>query len=211
MPLEFDVGAAISCDVVHLLVATRNAHKTAEFAAQLGHEFVVSDLRTLPDAPEVEETGTTFEENAGLKAVAASRLTDLLVVADDSGLEVDALGGAPGIYSARYAGRNATDDENVSKLLHDLARADINADAPARFYCALALARQGSVEQTFAGEIRGRITGPPRGAHGFGYDPVFVPDGDTATLAELGETVKNRISHRARAVNELRRYLAARR
>ncbi len=193
---------------MNLLLATRNAHKTAEFAQILGGEFIVSDLRSLPDALEVEETGNTFEENAILKAVAASRRTKMLVVADDSGLEVEALGGAPGIRSARYAGEHATDAQNVTKLLTELRRARGSAsDANARFCCALAIARSGVAIATIAGEVRGSIVSAPAGEAGFGYDPVFVPEGFQETFAELGAETKNRISHRARAVAELRRYL----
>jgi XTP/dITP diphosphohydrolase len=193
--------------VLELVIATRNSHKTAEFAALLAPEFSVRDLRSLPDAPEVEETGDTFEANAVLKALAASHMTDALVVGDDSGLEVGALSGAPGIYSARYAGTNATDAENVTKLLAELSRTRV-ANAPARFRSVLAIAQSGAVLQTLAGDVRGTILHAPRGSSGFGYDPVFVPEGFSRTFAELGPEIKNRISHRARAIAALRHYLA---
>jgi len=192
---------------MNLLLATRNAHKTAEFAQILGGEFIVSDLRSLPDALEVEETGNTFEENAMRKAVAASRLTKMLVVADDSGLEVEALGGAPGIRSARYAGENATDAENVAKLLAKLDSVSDAPEAKARFYCALAIARHGEAICTVAGEVRGKIIRQARGNNGFGYDPVFVPEGFEETFAALPVETKNAISHRARAIAALRNYL----
>ena len=192
---------------MNLLLATRNAHKTAEFAQILGGEFIVSDLRSLPDALEVEETGNTFEENAMRKAVAASRLTKMLVVADDSGLEVEALGGAPGIRSARYAGENATDAENVAKLLAELDSVCDISEAKARFYCALAIARNGEAICTVAGEVRGKIIRQARGNNGFGYDPVFVPEGFRETFAALPVDTKNAISHRARAIAALQNYL----
>lgn len=193
--------------VHHLLIATRNAHKTAEFARILGGEFSVTDLRSLADHPEVEETGGTFAENAALKALAASRKTGGLVVADDSGLEVEALGGAPGIYSARYAGAHASDRENVAKLLAELAKVGAGAEPGARFVCALALARHGELLAQFEGAVEGRITTSMQGSDGFGYDPVFVPEGYEQTFAQLGADVKNHISHRARAISRLREYL----
>lgn len=194
--------------MMQLLLATRNAHKTAEFAKILGPGFGVSDLTSLRDLPDTEETGSTFEENATLKAMAATTATDVLVVADDSGLEVDALGGAPGIYSARYSGPSATDHENVAKLLRDLHGIRAASPTVARFCCALVLARDGRKLAAFHGTIEGAIVDSPRGSDGFGYDPVFVPNGFSQTFAELGDEVKNRISHRAAAIAKLRSYLA---
>lgn len=191
-----------------LLLATRNAHKTREFAQILGAEFEVRDLASAPEFAPVEEAGLTFAENAILKAVAISKQFPALVVADDSGLEVDALRGAPGVYSARYAGERASDAENVAKLLAELARCD--ADAPgARFRCALALAREGKILGIFEGVVEGTIVHTPRGSAGFGYDPVFQPTGSTQTFAELSPAEKNRISHRARAIQSLRAALLA--
>jgi XTP/dITP diphosphohydrolase len=187
-----------------LLLATRNAHKTREFAQMLGVEFDLRDLAGL-ETVSVEETGLTFAENAILKAVATSRHFPEVVVADDSGLEVDALGGAPGIYSARYAGERASDAENVAKLFNELARCEVDAGSPsARFRCALALARKGKLLGIFEGVAEGTIVPTPRGSAGFGYDPVFQPIGLTQTFAELSPTEKNRISHRARAIQSLR-------
>lgn len=193
--------------VLQLLIATRNSHKTAEFANILGATFAVSDLTTLPDLRHVEETGATFEENATLKAVAASRVTPQLVVADDSGLEVVELGGAPGVYSARYAGPAATDEDNVAKLLSELRRVGAGSGARGRFCCALAVAREGRKLETFWGTVDGTIIAAPRGVHGFGYDPVFVPAGLEQTFADLGQTAKNAISHRANAIRQLRAWL----
>jgi XTP/dITP diphosphohydrolase len=192
------------CSMRHLLLATRNAHKTREFSEILGPEFVVRDLSGEPEAPVVEETGSTFAENAILKAVAISKRFSGLVVGDDSGLEVDVLEGAPGIYSARYAGPAARDDENIKKLLSELRKFPDEPRYAARFRCVLALAQEGALLQTCEGAIEGAIVVAPRGKGGFGYDPVFQPDGFTETFAELGANAKNRVSHRARAIRELR-------
>jgi XTP/dITP diphosphohydrolase len=188
---------------VQLLLATRNPHKTREFAELLGSEFQINDLSAATFAA-VEETGKTFVENAILKAVAGSRSCDGLVIADDSGLEVNALGGGPGIFSARYAGENASNQRNIEKLLRELAS---SADRSARFRCVIALVRDGKVMRTFEGLVEGEITDQPHGAAGFGYDPVFVPTGDDRTFAEIPAEVKNQLSHRAKAAAALREYL----
>ena len=191
----------------HLLLATRNAHKTREFAGILGSDFEVRDLSGESTAPNVEETGSTFAENAILKAVALSKWSGDLVVADDSGLEVDALKGAPGVYSARYAGENATDQQNMARLLAELRRSGAKPPFTARFRCVLALAREGDVVDTFKGAVEGTIVEPPRGEGGFGYDPVFQPAGLTQTFGELAPEEKNRLSHRATAIRLLKRAL----
>ena len=196
-------------NVHSLLLATRNLHKTREFAEILGRGFDLSDLTGVTSLPAVEDTGLTFEANAILKAVETSKHFQGLVVADDSGLEVDALNGAPGIYSARYAGQNASEAENVAKLLRELAARDPAAAASARFRCVLALAREGKVLGTFEGVIEGSIVRAHRGAAGFGYDPVFQADGFDATFGELSSAEKNRISHRAQAIRLLRAALLA--
>ena len=188
-----------------LILATRNAHKTREFADILGDRFVVCDLTGMENVPVVEETGATFEENAILKALSASRCVPGFVVSDDSGLEVALLAGAPGVRSARYAGENATDGENVAKVLTDLRKTGTaTAECAACFQCVLALAEAGKILRTFHGTVRGSIVLTPRGARGFGYDPIFIPEGYAQTFAELGDAVKNRISHRARALARLR-------
>ena|SRR5437868_11658032 len=192
----------------HLLLATRNAHKTLEFAEILGAQFVVRDLSGESETPVVEETGSTFAENAILKAMAISKRFPGFVVADDSGLAVDLLGGAPGVYSARYAGAGATDEENIARLLSELRGLPENGSINARFRCALALAREGELLDTFEGAIEGTIVDPPRGESGFGYDPIFQPIGSIRTFAELSSAEKNRISHRARAIQLLRAALA---
>ena len=192
-----------------LLLATRNSHKTREFAEILGAGFDIHDLVDAVKLPAVEETGLTFEANAILKAVETSKHFPGLVVADDSGLEVDALDGAPGIYSARYAGEHASDTANVAKLLSELV-ARGPAPHSARFRCSLALAQEGRLLETVAGVIEGTIAGAPRGEGGFGYDPVFQPQGYDRTFGELPAAEKNRISHRARAIRSLRTALLAR-
>jgi len=194
--------------VHRLLLATRNTHKTREFAEILGEGFDVYDLADAAELPLVEETGLTFEANAILKAVEASRHFQGLVVADDSGLEVDALNGAPGVYSARYAGKRTTDAANVAKLVGELAKFGPGPHS-ARFRCSLALAQEGSILETFGGVIEGIIVDAGRGQAGFGYDPVFQPQGFDQTFAELPSAAKNRISHRACAIRSLRTALLA--
>ncbi len=194
--------------MIELLFATRNAHKTREIQTILGPQFKVTDLTAHREVPHIAETGKSFEENAILKAVAVSKRMRGLVIADDSGLEVDVLGGAPGIYSARYAGANATDEQDVEKLLAELTRVGAANDSRrGRFRCVLALARDGNVIQTFEGVVEGKIADRPRGSHGFGYDPVFVPEGLHQTFGELGPADKNEVSHRARALEQLRALL----
>jgi XTP/dITP diphosphohydrolase len=195
-----------------LIVATRNPHKTSEIQQILGPGYAVSDLSSYPETEEVVESGQTFEANAVLKAVAVSRQHGGLVLADDSGLEVAALHGAPGVLSARYAGKNATDQENVAKLLAELRGLDPRRkDRSACFRCAVAVAEKGRVLKLFFGAVKGTILDAPRGAHGFGYDPVFVPEGRDQTFAEMRAEAKNRISHRAQALEQARAFLEARR
>jgi XTP/dITP diphosphohydrolase len=190
--------------VIEFLFATRNAHKTREVELILGPEFTVGDLGGYPEISEIRESGTSFEENAILKAVATSKQLPGLLIADDSGLEVDALGGAPGIYSARYAGTNATEEEKIDKLLRELARVGATNDARgARFRCVVALARNGNLLGTFEGVVEGTIADEPRGNSGFGYDPIFIPGGFEQTFGELAADVKNTISHRAKAIRAL--------
>ena len=186
-----------------LLLATRNAHKARELRELLGVDFELRDLSAFPNIALAEETGNTFAENAALKAISAShdrQLQHALVIADDSGLEVDALGGAPGIYSARYAGENANDAANIEKLLGQL-RSDSNRSA--RFRCVIAIARAGKVLATVEGAVEGTIVDPPRGNAGFGYDPVFIPENSNLTYGEMPELEKNQISHRGMAVKLL--------
>lgn len=190
--------------MIELLLATRNPHKTAEFAKILGEGYCVSDLSGAKDLPVVEETGDTFEANAILKAMAGPIEPNASVIADDSGLEVDALNGAPGIFSARYSGENATDAGNVAKLLANLERSSNRA---ARFRCVIALMRGGKLITTFDGRADGTIVDLPRGNSGFGYDPIFMPNGFDQTFGELSDAIKNRISHRAKAARALAEFL----
>jgi len=197
--------------VIDLLVATRNAHKTEEIQRILGPQFNVTDLAAHPEIPHIAESGTTFQENAILKAVAVSKRMPGFVIADDSGLEVEALGGAPGIHSARYAGMNATDQEKTDKLLEELTRVGATKNARrARFRCVLALAYKGNVLGAFEGIIEGQIADRPHGSHGFGYDPIFMPEGFQQTFGELAPAEKNQLSHRARALEKLRTFLIPR-
>jgi XTP/dITP diphosphohydrolase len=185
---------------MQLIVATRNPHKTREIEQIFGSGLPVRDLTAHPEISEIRESGTSFEENAKLKAMAVSKKLPGLVIADDSGLEIEALGGGPGIQSARYAGVNASDKEKIAKLLRQLAKGD---QRHARFCCVLAVARDGHVLATFQGVVEGKIAERPCGSDGFGYDPIFIPDGFEETFAELPEEVKNSISHRAKAIRKL--------
>jgi XTP/dITP diphosphohydrolase len=153
----------------------------------------IKSLADFPNFPEVEENGSSFKENAAIKAKAASKYCEAAAFADDSGLEVEALDGRPGIYSSRYA---ANDAERIAKLLGEL---EGKTNRRARFVCAIAIAFNGEVLETFEGTVEGTITLAPRGDGGFGYDPVFQPDGFDQTFGELPAEVKNSISHRARA------------
>jgi XTP/dITP diphosphohydrolase len=193
---------------MRLLIATRNAHKTAEIRAMLP-EWDVRDLTSDP-RPGPEETGATFQENAMIKAIAASWDFDGLVLADDSGLEVDALGGAPGVRSARYAGDHASDADNRAKLLRELDATGARGKArTARFRCAMALASHGALVATGPcdGSIEGIIINQEKGDGGFGYDPLFVPDGFCETFAQLPAATKNQLSHRARALAKVAAFL----
>jgi XTP/dITP diphosphohydrolase len=192
--------------MIPLLLATRNAHKTAEISAMLEGFFSVSDLHTLPDAPEVEESGETFVANAALKANAISEFVGGWALADDSGIEVDALNREPGVRSARYAGENATDADNNDLLLARLAALP-DATRAARFRCVLALSQNGRLIETFDGTVEGQVIESLRGPGGFGYDPLFIPEGYDTTFGELPPAVKNSISHRSRALAKFREWL----
>jgi XTP/dITP diphosphohydrolase len=182
-----------------LLVSTRNAHKVGEIREILGSTFEVLDLSTIAVVGEVEETGVTFEENATLKALAVSGHFDGWVIADDSGLEVYALDGAPGVWSARFSGPGATDASNRALLLEKLEGVR-GKERSARFRCVIVLARAGRKFAAFSGSVEGVVINQEKGAGGFGYDPLFVPEGHCETFAQLGADVKNALSHRARAL-----------
>lgn len=190
-----------------LVIATRNAHKTQEIREMLGDRYRVLDVNDFPNLPGVEETGTTFLENATLKAVAISRHVTGLVLSDDSGLEVDALGGAPGVWSSSYGGEEGNHPKNNAHLLAGMAGKD---DRTARFRCTMVLAEDGHVLADFSGTVEGRILESPYGAGGFGYDPLFAPEGYDQTFAELGAEVKNALSHRGRALAKVIAWLDAR-
>lgn len=191
-----------------LLVATHNPGKAREYAQLLADlPLAVTWLDDVGVTEAVEETGTTFAENALLKARHYAALTGLLTWADDSGLEVDALGGRPGVYSARYGGPGLSDRQRNAMLL-DALDAVPEAQRTARFRCVVALAHPDGRTWTTEGAVEGHILTAPRGANGFGYDPVFYVPEYAATMAELPETVKNQISHRAIAAAHARRLLA---
>jgi XTP/dITP diphosphohydrolase len=184
-----------------IVLATRNPHKLREFARLLPEIA----LEPLPDEVELPpETGATFAANALVKARAASAATGAAVLADDSGIEAEALGGAPGIYSARYAGRSATDAENRDRL-----RAEVPPGSRLRYVCAVAYVVPGEEPRVAEGDCEGRMAERPRGEGGFGYDPLFVPaDGDgSRTMAELSDAEKDRVSHRGRAAREAAAWL----
>lgn len=180
--------------MAYIVAATANAHKVDEYRKLLeGQNVELKSLLDYPGFPGVEENGRSFIENAGIKALAACKYCDVPAFADDSGLEVEALDGRPGIYSARYA---PTDKERIAKLLDEMKG---QTNRRARFVCAIAIAINGEVIESFEGEIKGTIVDAPRGESGFGYDPVFQPDGYDQTFGEMAPELKNRISHRANA------------
>jgi XTP/dITP diphosphohydrolase len=193
-----------------VVLATRNRHKIEEIRrilAETGVEGIeLVSLADDPDVPDVEETGLTFVDNAVLKATTVATATRLPAVADDSGLSVDALGGMPGVLSARWAGRHGDDAANLALVLDQLA--DVPDDRrTARFVCAAALAVPDGAVTVEKGLVSGRLIREPRGTNGFGYDPIFVPDGDTRTTAELPSAEKDAISHRGRAFRALAPHL----
>ncbi|MXY49733.1 MAG: XTP/dITP diphosphatase [Gemmatimonadetes bacterium] len=184
-----------------LVLATRNPGKISEIKALLPG-VRVAPAASFTGCPEPEETGRTFEENALIKARAVSLYTGKTTLADDSGLEVDALDGAPGVHSARYAGRDPTDQDNIRRLLGALDGIS-DAERTARFRCVMAVVVPDGRTWTAEGACEGRILQAPRGDAGFGYDPLFVPEGYENTFAELDAGVKNRISHRALALQRI--------
>ncbi len=191
-----------------LLVATRNRGKIKEIRALLdGLVEEVLCAADLPDLPETVEDGSTFADNALKKAREASAATGLPVLADDSGLVVDGLAGAPGVFSARFAGPDADDTANNHKLLAELALCP-EASRSAAFVCTMAFVAPDGSEQLFEGRVTGRIIDIPRGEHGFGYDPLFLVDGFDQTMAELALEEKNRISHRGQALQSFKEYLS---
>jgi XTP/dITP diphosphohydrolase len=194
-----------------LVLATRNEGKLRELARILGNQ--VTGLDAFPDAPDVPETGATFEANALLKARAIAQYTGLPAVADDSGLCVDALNGMPGVLSARWAGRHGDDHANLELVLAQVADVP-DARLGARFVAAAALVvpkgAEPEIETVVTGEVKGRLIRVPRGSGGFGYDPIFQPDGFDLTTAEMTPEAKDAISHRGRAFRALAQYIQGR-
>lgn len=196
-----------------LLIATTSAHKFTEIAAFLhGIPYQLKNLRDFPSIDSPKENGDSFEANAIIKARAYEERFGVACVADDSGLVVDALDGAPGIFSARYAGEGATDHDNNTKLLAALAHVPAE-QRTARFVCCCALliprAESANTPHIETGTVEGHIAFATTGAHGFGYDPLFIPNGHDKSFGELGAEIKSAISHRANAFKKLRAYLVA--
>ncbi len=188
---------------MQLVIGTQNRDKGREIFARLRH--LPLELRGMwewPDSDPVEETGLTLEENAMLKAEAASNVTGLWAVADDTGLEVSALGGAPGVYSARYSGENATYASNRKKLLNELEGVS-NGDRGAQFRTVIVLVRPGFPPETMAGVVLGSITTSEQGQLGFGYDSIFYVPSEAKTFAQMTVDEKNKVSHRGLALNQL--------
>lgn len=190
-----------------LLLATTNEHKLDEFRTILRDlPFTLLSLRDVQIDMDVEETGTTFAENAILKARAYAQAANMLALADDSGLEIDALGGAPGVYSARFAGRETPYTERF-RLIFERLQDVLPAERTARFRCAIALAEPSGFVRVVEGTIEGVIADSARGEHGFGYDPIFLVPESGLTTAEMSPAEKNRISHRGRAAEAARQLL----
>ncbi len=192
---------------MQIVLASKNKKKIQELKRILGDLSIeLLSLDNFPNLGEIVEDGYTFEENALKKARYVKQKTGLPALADDSGLEVEALGGRPGVFSARYAGEHASDEENIKKLLMEMR--EIPEDKrQARFVCCIALVLPNEEEKVFWGYVNGKITMEPRGNSGFGYDPVFVPEGYTLTFAEMPLEEKDRISHRRIAIDKLKQHL----
>lgn len=189
-----------------IFVASKNKGKISEIRSYLAPlDYELFSLIDTPDIPDIEETGSTFEENALIKAKAVYNIVKIPVLADDSGLEVDLLGGRPGVYSARYSGEGAADEKNISKLLTELGCSKFE-ERTARFKCIIAL-YDGINERLFEGTCEGNIIHYPKGTDGFGYDPIFMPRGCSLTFAEMDSDSKNRISHRGLALESLVKFM----
>jgi XTP/dITP diphosphohydrolase len=190
-----------------LFIATGNRNKTQEIGQILGSNWDVRDLNSFAHPPEIEENGDSFEANAQIKALAISKLVVGLVLADDSGLMVDALNGAPGVRSARFAGPDASDRDNRFKLISLLRNFPAGTQFQARFWCAMVLASRGELLGSFHGAVEGEVIPTERGHKGFGYDAMFIPDGYGQTFGELPPEIKNSLSHRARALAKVVEFL----
>ncbi len=192
---------------VEIIVATRNSGKLREIKVILtGYPLRLLSLKDFPEVPEIPEDGSTFAENAAQKAITVARLTGRVAIADDSGLAVDALNGRPGVYSSRYAGENASDEDRYRWLLKEMESIPEGRRQGA-FVCAAAIALPSGDAEIVEGQIRGSISFEPRGHNGFGYDPIFFLPEFGRTVAELDPALKNRISHRARAFEKLKQVL----
>lgn len=191
------------------IIATHNPGKVKEFKEILEPRgYDVKSLAEIGFTEEIEETGHTFEENAILKAEAVAKAVNKMVIADDSGLSIDNLGGRPGVYSARYAGEQKDDQANIEKVLSELKGIE-KEQRTARFRCALAVSIPGEETKTVEGHVEGYIAEEPRGEYGFGYDPIFIVKDKDKTMAELTSAEKNKISHRADALKKLSKLLEA--
>jgi XTP/dITP diphosphohydrolase len=192
-----------------VIIATKNKGKAKEFERMLEPKgYEVLTLLDFPDFKDIEETGETFEENAVLKAEEASAVLNELVIADDSGLIIDALGGRPGVYSARYAGEKKDDNANIDKVLSELDGVPFT-DRSARFYCVLAIAGPNRETSTYSGACEGKILEERRGTNGFGYDPIFLVENKDRAMAELTSEEKAAISHRGNALKQFEENLPA--
>lgn len=191
-----------------IVLATRNRKKVEELKRMFpGQKITFKTLDVFPGCPEVEEDGQTFRANAKKKAVTVARYTGCPALADDSGLEVDALDRAPGVFSARYAGEPADDKKNVKKILREMRTVITKKERKARFVCCIVFALPDGKCRTFTGYVNGMIAETPKGYNGFGYDPIFYPAGHDRTFAEMADFEKDAMSHRGRAMKKLYTYL----
>ncbi len=195
---------------MELVLATKNKKKIEEIRRITSDmDIMILTSEDFPEIPEVVEDGLSFRENASKKSLAVAKYTGKTSLSDDSGLEVYALGGKPGVFSARFAGEGAEDSENFKKLL-DLMKDIDDKDRKARFVCCIALTTPDFKTYFFEGTVEGSIIREPRGSNGFGYDPVFVPEGEHKTFAEMSDQEKDAVSHRGRALFKLREFLKSR-
>jgi XTP/dITP diphosphohydrolase len=192
-----------------ILLATRNKHKTREIQTMLGEGVIVTDATQYGHLPEIEETGVTFEENSKLKAEGISRHVSGIVLADDSGLEVDVLGKEPGVYSARYAGPGCNDEANTALVLKKM-KGFPDEVRTGRFRCVLAVAENGITLAVFDGTVEGILANQVKGEGGFGYDPIFMPLGYKESFGELSSEIKHSMSHRSRALSQFKDWWASR-
>jgi XTP/dITP diphosphohydrolase len=193
---------------MNIVLATRNRKKVEELKRMFpGHKITFKTLDAFPGCPEVEEDGQTFRANAKKKALTVARYTGCPALADDSGLEVKALDKAPGVFSARYAGEQSDDKRNVKKILREMRTVITKKERKARFICCIVFALPDGKCRTFTGYVNGTIAETPKGYNGFGYDPIFYPDGHDRTFAEMADLEKDALSHRGRAMKKLYTYL----